>query len=116
MTTAYENLNNMDELELRAGSDKVLTFVCYQEDGVNLLNITGGTLSWMLCPYGEFGVNVLTIEGVIEDANTFSVTIAPSDTASLGGKYIQQVSITDFSGSDFIPGQGIVLIFPKISD
>jgi len=116
MTTIYENLNNIEDLELRAGSDKVLTFLCYQEDGVNLLNITGGTASWRLCPYGEFSVNVLTIAGYIETANTFSVTITPQDTESLSGKYIQQVIITDFSGNTFIPGQGIVIIFPKISD
>jgi len=116
MTTVYENLNNMEELELRAGSDKVLTFSCYQSDGVNPLNITGGSLSWKLCPYGQFGINVLTIAGIIETASTFSVTIAPSDTSSLSGKYIQQVEITDYYGNTFTPGQGIVLIFPKISD
>jgi len=116
MTTVYEELNNIPEMMIRAGSTKVLTFVCYQEDGVNLLNITGGTPSWRLCPYGEFGVNVLTIQGVFTDNNTFSVTISPSDTETLSGKYIQQVIITDFDLNEFIPGQGITVIFPKIVD
>jgi len=115
-TTIYDELNNIPEIMLRAGSNKVLTFVCYQEDGVNLLNVTGGSLSWRLCPYGEFSVNVLTIQGVFEDSNTFSVTINPSDTEFLNGKYIQQLIITDFDEHEFIPGQGNVIIFPKIVD
>ena len=116
MTTAYESLNNMEELLLRAGSDKILTFVCYQENGIDLLTVAGGSAEWRLCPYGEFDVNTLTIAGSFTDANTFTVTITAALTALLSGKFTQQVIITDFSGSTFVPGQGIVFIFPKILD
>lgn len=119
MTTIYENLNNLDVLELRAGSDKVLTVTCYQEDGVNLLNITGGTFVWKLCPYGQFDMNVLTIAGVIvvpEELSKFTVTISKADTLSLSGKYTQQIEVTDNSGQTFTVGQGDVIIFPRITD
>lgn len=116
MATIYENLNNIPDLELRAGSDKVLTFVFYQENGVDLLSVAGGSVSWRICPYGEFNINILTIAGSPLDANTYSVTIVPADTELLSGKYTQQLVVVDFDGHEFVPGQGNVIIFPKIVD
>jgi hypothetical protein len=113
MTTAYDRLNNLPELSFIAGTDKVLTFTCYDEDS-SLLDITGGTVLWYLCPFGQYGVNILTVSGVVATANTFTVTLTAVDTLSLSGKYIQQVVITDFDGYTFRPGQGIVLILPAI--
>jgi len=117
MTVAsYDILNNLEEKSFIAGTDQLYTFVCYQSDGVNLLSIAGGSATWKLCPYGEFGINTITKTGSIIDANSFTVTLDSSDTISLSGKYIQQVSVTDFYGDTFAPGQGIILIFPVISD
>ena len=114
MTTSFLLLNNMPEMGFMAGSDKVYTYTCYQEDGVNLLDITSGTVVWRLCPYGQFDVVSLQISGVITTANTFTITVPSASTLTMGGKYIQQIEITDFFGNNFIPGQGELLIFPAI--
>ena len=116
MTTSYDILNNLEEKSFIGGTDQLYTFVCYQADGANLLDISGGSAEWKLCPYGEFNVNILTKAGVLTDANTFTVTLNASDTLTLNGKYVQQVSVTDFYGNTFIAGQGTILIFPAISD
>jgi hypothetical protein len=113
-TTSYDTLNNLDDLVLIGGTDKLLTFIAYHEDGVNLLNITGGSAEWRLCPYGEFSVNILHVHGTIATANTFTIQLTAAQTLTLAGKYIQQTIITDFYGKTFRPGQGVVLILPAI--
>jgi len=124
--TVYDELNNIPDRSWMAGSDKVLTFSCYESDGVNKLSIETGQVEWRLCPYGEFSINVLTkstetspIPGITILAGSppyqFEVAISGSETASLSGKYIQQVVITDFFGNTVVPGQGTVVILPLIA-
>jgi len=120
MTTAYDTINTLPDLIFIAGTDKLLTFTCYQEN-TNLLDITSGTVVWLLCPYGQFSITTLQKQTggdgvVINTANTFQVTLNAADTLALSGKYIQQVSITDFSGNTFRPAQGVVLIQPAIPE
>jgi hypothetical protein len=118
-TTIYDLVNNLPTLTFVGGTDKSLIFTCYEENGLDLLNITSGTVKWLLCPYGQFSVVTLELStdtsGVtITDANHFTVTLDGADTYALSGKYIQQVDITDFDGKQFRPGQGFVLISPAI--
>jgi hypothetical protein len=113
-TTMYDTINNLPDLSFIGGTDKTLTFTAYSDNGIDLLNISSGSVTWFLCAYGQFSPNVLEIAGVITDANHFTVTIPATSTLSLSGKFIQQVSITDFSGKTFRPGQGIVIISPAI--
>jgi len=114
MTTSYDSLYTLAETSFVAGTDKVFTFTCYAENGIDLLNITGGSATWFLCPYGEFFANTLEIAGVLTDANHFTVTIPAASTLALSGKFIQQISITDYVGDTFRPGQGILIISPAI--
>lgn len=115
MTTSYDTLNNLDEFSFIAGTDKVLTFTCYDENALDLLNITGGSAYWWLCPFGESSVVTLSKTGNITDANTFTVTLTAADTLYLSGKYIQQTSVTDYVGNTFRAGQGTVIILPAIT-
>jgi hypothetical protein len=113
-TTIYDTINNLEDLIFIGGTDKVLTFTAYQTDGINLLDVISGSVTWFLCSYGEFSHNVLEIAGVITGDHTFTVTIPAASTLALSGKFIQQVSIIDFSGNTFRPGQGTVIISPAI--
>lgn len=117
MTISYSNyssINSLEEFSMIAGSTRTLEFTVYEEDGVNLLDLTGATIKWSLCPFGDFSYNVLQKNGVITGAGTFTVSLTSSDTSSLSGKYIQQPTITDFNGKIFKPSQGTVLIIPQI--
>jgi hypothetical protein len=129
-TTAYDSLNNLPEDSFIGGTDKTLTFSCYASDGANPNRITGATIYWRLCPYGEFGINTLEKSTETTGINMlngsggqapfnvdweFEVELLDSDTVSLSGKFIQQVVITDYYGKTFIPGQGSVIIFPSIT-
>ena len=109
---SYQNLNSLEEISFIAGSNFILEFNVYEEDGVTPQNLGGATISWALCPYGEFDYNVLEKTGTITGTNIFEVVLDAIDTLTLAGKYIQQPIITDFSGGVFRPSQGILLILP----
>lgn len=47
--------------------------------------------------------------------NVLSVTLDPSDTVDLSGKYIYQISIKDIDGDVEIPKQGILFITNNIN-
>jgi len=112
---SYDNLNNIAETSFVAGSDQVWTFTCYNTDGATLLDITSGSVTWYLCPYGEPSIITLQKSGYIVTNHTFTVTLTATDTIDLDGKYLQQVSVTDYSGNTFRPGQGIVIVVPAIT-
>lgn len=113
--TPYAQINSLDEFSIVAGSTFVITFQVYQEEAcVNLLDLTGSIIKWVLSPYGDTSSRVLIKTGVITGLGTFTITLAPSDTSSLSGKYIHQPVVTDFSGSVFRPAQGTMLILPQI--
>ena len=50
-----------------------------------------------------------------EVCNVLSVTLKPTDTRNLSGKYIYQISIRDVSGAIEIPKQGILHIINNIN-
>lgn len=47
--------------------------------------------------------------------NILRVTLTPSETVNLSGKYIYQITIRDMSGTTEIPKQGILFIINNIN-
>ncbi len=114
MITSYDTLNTLPEISFIAGTDKLFTFYCYRDDGINLLNLGSGPIYWRLCPYGSFAIELLDITASITGLGTFTVTIPAADTITLNGKYIQQVTVTDYTGDTFKAAQGTIIIGPAI--
>ena len=112
MTINYSTLYNLSELGIIVGTDKLLTFTVYEQDGTTLQDITGTSPNWYLCPFGVPEYIVLEKTGTVATANTFTISVSAGDEVGLSGKYTQQVSITDFEGKTFKIGQGVVVILP----
>ena len=110
---SYAEINSLEEFPMIAGTDWVLTFTAYEDDGTSLADIGGGTVYWTLSPYGNPEYNALEIAGVIETQYTFSVTIPAASTETFSGKYLQQITIDSFFGQRYRPAQGILLILPR---
>ena len=111
---SYDTLNNLQEISFIAGSSKVLTFACFEEDTTDPLDISNGTAVWVLCPYGEYDSRVIEKVGNIISTNSFTVQLNSTDTLYLSGKYMQQVILTDSYGNVTRPAQGEVIILPAI--
>lgn len=119
--TSYDTLNYLPEIAFIGGTDKILSFSCYNESGMPL-NIGGGPIWWLLCPYGSFAIETLKLSSsggsppiTITGTSTFTVAITAAQTFYLSGKYIQQIVITDSSGKVFRPAQGTIIIQPAIA-
>jgi len=112
---SFSTLNSLDEFSFIAGNTYTLEFTVFEENGITPVDLSGATIVWTLCPYGQPTYSVLQKTGSITGANTFSVSLTAANTLSLSGKYIHQPVITSFAGSVYRPAQGVVLILPAVA-
>ena len=112
MYTLYSEVNSLSEFAFIAGMPYTLYFEVFEGDGVTPLDMGGGTFRWTLSPYGEV-YNILEKEGTITGVGTATVQLSTTDTETLSGKFIHQPVIISFSGLEYRPAQGIILIIPR---
>lgn len=124
LNTIFDETYNIDTQGFIGGTDKELTFIVYGKNSTTAKNLIGTTIYWYLSPYGSYSKNIL--EYSTEDVSPngrivlsategmFTLYIPYNDTLSLSGKYIQQISITDYLGKTFRAGQGDLIISPAI--
>lgn len=110
----YATINSLEEFGFIAGTDYEITFNVFESNGVTPLDMGGATVYWTLAPYGQTSYNVLQITGVITDVGVFIVSVPSESTSTLSGKFIHQPVIVSFAGSKYRPGQGILLLSPRI--
>lgn len=104
------------QIDFIAGTDQTINYTILDTSG-SPVDINGATIEFKLKQYGDFYTqSILTKTGSIVDAPTgkCKVILTESNTEALSGKFVQQLKITDFSGSIF-KGQGIIVIHPGIS-
>lgn len=110
----YADINSLEEFGYIGGTDYVITFNVYEQDGITPLDMGGATIKWVVSPYGQSDYNVLQVDGVITGVGTFTVTVPSAGTRNLSGKYIHQPVITSFLGTEYRPAQGVLIIVPRI--
>lgn len=112
----YGSLNLLEETSFIAGNTFYLDYSVYDESGVPI-DLSGTTWTWRLSPYGETDYTVITKTqptGITSPTAYINrVTLSSSDTISLYGKYIQQVTIIS-GGVTYKPAQGVITISPAI--
>jgi len=113
MTTAFDRINTLEDTEIIAGESFTLYFNVTDENDTPI-NISTGTPSWVISPYGDPDYVALTKSGVITDTSQFSVELETADTQSLEGVYIQQPIYIDFNGKEFRK-QGIITFVARIA-
>lgn len=111
--TQYTAINSLPEFSFIAGSQYELDFTVYQSDGVNLMDLGGADVYWVLAPYGQPDYQVAQITGTVTGTGTFSIVIPSATSDSWSGKYIHQPIIVSYAGLEYRPGQGILLIIPQ---
>lgn len=109
----YSQINSLEEFSFIAGSTYSLYFNVYEADGITPLDMGGSTFIWVLSRYGQ-SENIKELTGTITGIGTAVVEISKEDTETLSGKYIHQPVIVSFSGDEYRPAQGVLLIIPQI--
>ena len=115
-TFPHTVINDLQEFQIIAGADRILTFNIYTSGSV-APDLAGASFTWKLSPYGQYS-SVLTKTGTWSGSslkNQFKVFLEPSDTNTLSGIYLQQYTLVSAGGYTYIPSQGIIRILQLIS-
>lgn len=105
---------DLEQVSFIAGTEQEFTFDIYTSGSV-AMDLSSSTCTWEMARYGS-GSAILTKNAIVPGTpvNRMQVILAPTDTASLSGKFIHQPVIT--TGSSVArPSQGIIQIFSQIS-
>ena len=106
--TEYES-QKLDDMSLIGGTDYTLEFPILTPTG-NSVDISSASMKWLLCPYGEQSYPILEKSAETSGSATFIVNLTSLDTLYLDGIYLQQIEITNSSGSKIRPAEGVILI------
>jgi len=113
-TVPYTTIHNLAEIGFIEGSYKEFDFNIYNSTSTSLLTIWGCTLTWSLYHLEDI-LDYPEIEKTVYpySSTSFQVVLSSSDTEGLYGKFIQEVTITDYVGKNFTGGRGLVTILPS---
>lgn len=106
----FSSAYDLSYINFIGGADQNLLFYVYTSSSA-LVNLNACTIVWKLAPYGQ-SIAIVTKSGsYITNSGScgfFNVYLPGSDSQLLSGKFVQSYSITDISGSTFIPSMGLV--------
>jgi hypothetical protein len=114
LTFPNSTYNNLESVEFVAGSNQIFTFSVY-DSGSATLNLNGATAYLRIAPFGSSTALVTKTVSISTNTNIINFQLLAADSASLKGKYTQQLSIVDASGSTLSPSQGLLNILPVLS-
>lgn len=116
LQTPYQQINSLEDDVFIAGTTKTLVFTVYDTTTGALLDLAGSTITWVLGYYAQPDLYLLVKSGTVTGSGEFTISLTPSDTQGLSGKFIHQPQIIDSTGDEFRPAQGIITIIPAIPD
>jgi hypothetical protein len=116
MANLFSQFYIFEDKSFVADSDYTFNYEFTDSNGVTPFDLTGATVTLLLCPFGQSENNVLQKTGTITNAGQgeCKVDLVPFDTHGFSGWYIQQPVIVK-AGKTYRPGQGRVLISPAIT-
>lgn len=103
--TSYADLYKIEEISFTGGSTILLDFVVSTSTG-SPFNIGDTVFTWKLSPYGSKSVVTLSKTSfTIIDSNKVRLILESTDTESLAGKYIQELSFVtnELVSGEFVP-------------
>lgn len=109
-------------IDFVGGETQSLAFNLFFHKNKRPFSTTGCTANFAIVGFtNKMGAPILTkpMEGRFNDEgtinNVLTVTLEPSETVGLNGKYIYQIQIRDIDGDVEIPKQGILYITNNIN-
>ena len=121
MTGEY-NPYTLPTIDFVGGETQDLVFNLFFYKNKRPFSTTGVSANFAIVSFtNKMGTPILTkpMEGDFNDEgtinNVLTVTLEPSETVGLNGKYIYQIQIRDIDGDVEIPKQGILYITNNIN-
>ena len=121
MTGEY-NPYTLPTIDFVGGETQDLVFNLFFYKNKRTFSTTGVSANFAIVSFtNKMGTPILTkpMEGAFNDEgtinNVLTVTLEPSETVGLNGKYIYQIQIRDIDGDVEIPKQGILYITNNIN-
>lgn len=121
MTGEY-NPYMLPTIDFVGGETQDLVFNLFFYKNKRPFSTTGVSANFAIVSFtNKMGTPILTkpMEGAFNDEgtinNVLTVTLEPSETVGLNGKYIYQIQIRDIDGDVEIPKQGILYITNNIN-
>ena len=121
MTGEY-NPYTLPTIDFVGGETQDLVFNLFFYKNKCPFSTTGVSANFAIVSFtNKMGTPILTkpMEGAFNDEgtinNVLTVTLEPSETVGLNGKYIYQIQIRDIDGDVEIPKQGILYITNNIN-
>ena len=121
MTGEY-NPYTLPTIDFVGGETQDLVFNLFFYKNKRPFSTTGVSANFAIVSFtNKMGTPILTkpMEGAFNDEgtinNVLTVTLEPSETVGLNGKYIYQIQIRDIDGDVEIPKQGILYITNNIN-
>lgn len=111
--------NSLPDWDFVGGETQCRTFELYESDGMRVCDIPGAVCEMAVVDFiNQDSQNRLLKSATItndENGNTCFVTVSlsPSDTVSMSGKYLYQLTIKDAKGNITAP-RGIMRVYKNI--
>lgn len=112
------NPYTLPTIDFVGGETQNILFNAYSSNGKQPFNLNNCTAGFAIVNFtNKTGEPLLTkiMESDNKNANVLKVTLLPSETINLFGKYIYQITIRDSDGNIEIPKQGLLYIANNIN-
>lgn len=120
--SCLQNIYTLPTIEFVGGETQDLAFNLFFYKNKKPFSTTGVTANFAIVSFtNKVGVPILSkqMKGAFNEKgtvnNVLTVTLEPSETVDLSGKYIYQIQIRDIDGDVEIPKQGILYITNNIN-
>lgn len=102
------------DFEMIQGDTRIVRYQCFDENGLAIDLSTAASITWGFKRYGNFNSNTIATKTlgsgiVIENTNEAIVTINPSDTDGIHGKFEHTFRVEDFS-NDIFSENGLFIV------
>lgn len=115
------NVYTLPTIDFVGGETQKIVIHTYSPDGEEPYNVSGYSANFsVVSAMNKSGTPVITKAMDVSQAgegegNVLSVCLEPSETVSMSGKYIYQITIMDCDGGVEIPKQGIMMVTGNIN-
>ena len=110
LSFSSDEIYNLQKFVMRGGSKTILEFSFDDDESSLPLDIITSTVVWTMSEFGQPDYTIITKQGTLSSDYSCIVTLNSSETKDIEGKFVQQVTLVDYLGDEYVVAQGIIKI------